>query len=1030
MGVVYRAYDPRLQREVALKCVRAGTLSEENQRRMILEAQSMAKLSHPNVVAVYDVEMEGDQVMLSMELVDGQTLREWIKDGPHEWPRVVELLRGAGRGLAAAHEAGIIHRDFKPGNVLIGADGRARVTDFGLARIETQPDPSLPSHQGTDPSGSSEGLTEAGQVMGTPAYMAPEQHTASELGPSADQYAYCVSLWYALTGERPFGPGSFRELAEAKSHGPPAFPRIVPSVPAPIVSAIRRGLAPLPRDRWASMEDLLQALEFDSGAARRRWTRYGAGGSIVVLGALAYVGWNKGPADACADLAQRHLDEVWGAQARARVTDAMLAVGTSYAPSVAERVAASLDIYAQEWISSRVDACEASTVRREQSAAAMDLRMACLDRAKVDLQATVAVLEQVDRTTLQRADDLVAALPSLGPCADVEALMSETPPPSDPEVAASVWELRRDLADARALYEAGKFGEADELVTSLLSRARALEYAPLRTEVELVEGQTARSSADYPRAEQRLRSALRRGLRWGQWNEALQASQELTDLLSRVLARHFEARSVAEVALGLDGRDEIDVQSRADTLEMLGTTDVARGDLAAAREHVAEALDLRRSVLAEDAPTVLDTRRQLAGIHHDMGELELAETEFRALLDLRKQRLGPTHPAVAQSINDLAVVLLSQARYDEAESLLQRALTLRVEGLGPDHPRVADTRINLGELLVARGDLSGAEEEFRAALELYEQAVGTPHAQAAVARTNLAAVLYKQGRFAAAEREYRAALEISLATLPVTHPDVADGQHNIGLMLTIQEKPREAIEMFRKAEPTLVQSFGPDHPKLGQLHSSLALAHLSLGELRDAEREIVRSIEIRKEKLGPLHNETAMSRTNYAIILKETGELDEARDQLALAIEGYTESLGPDHPDTGGAYANLGDVLRELGRLDDATEAYMSAMKILEPSLGEMHVRTSQAYEGLAYVAREQGRRKDARRWFEKNWAVMKPMETYGAARARAALDLARALWPEQRSRALELATEAVETLEDLQNELAPEGRAWLESHS
>src|SRR5687768_6991469 len=230
MGVVHAAYDPELDRPVALKLLH----ETRNQGRLLREAQAMVRLRHPNVVTVHDVGVSGDRVFVTMELIEGKTLRAWLHAAPRTWREIITMYIAAGRGLAAAHDAGIIHRDFKPDNVLIGTDGSVRVADFGLARAGELPSSSSSGSMASSSSSSTISgdrlvQTAEGSVLGTPAYMAPEQHEAGTVGPPADQFAFAAALWEALAGERPFSGGDVAKLAVAKREqriNPP--PRRVP----------------------------------------------------------------------------------------------------------------------------------------------------------------------------------------------------------------------------------------------------------------------------------------------------------------------------------------------------------------------------------------------------------------------------------------------------------------------------------------------------------------------------------------------------------------------------------------------------------------------------------------------------------------------------------------------------------------------------------------------------------------------------------------------------------------------------------
>jgi serine/threonine protein kinase len=297
MSTVYRAYDPELDRQIALKLVTSWDESDaEGPARLVREARAMAKITHPNVAAVYDVGLVDDGVYIAMELIEGPTLESWTRATARPWTEILRMYLLAGRGLAAAHEAGLVHRDFKPDNVMVGLDDRPRVLDFGLARPaatddedelllpdetsvvmpRSQPQPSswdaeisglrpTLGPQTASISGTfdlSIAVTRTGIVTGTPAYMAPEQHLGELGGPASDQFAFCVSLWEALYRQRPFGGESFFEVADAIVEGrllqPPAYPR----VPGWITNLLERGLAREPEQRHPSMRSLLASFVF------------------------------------------------------------------------------------------------------------------------------------------------------------------------------------------------------------------------------------------------------------------------------------------------------------------------------------------------------------------------------------------------------------------------------------------------------------------------------------------------------------------------------------------------------------------------------------------------------------------------------------------------------------------------------------------------------------------------------------------------------------------------------------------------
>ena len=481
MGRVLRAYDPKLQREVALKELRSDALGAEASARLVAEARAMAKLSHPNVVSVYDVqESSGGSLVLVMEYVAGPTLKHWLRERGRGWSDVVQRFAQAGRGVAAAHAAGILHRDFKPANVLVAPDGTVKVTDFGLAKsaivIETMTGQAEPPSLARD-----EELTEEGVVLGTPRYMAPEQHAGEPLTPAIDQYALCVALWEALCSAPPFsGP---RMVAD-KRQGPPAWPKT--GVPRPIVQAITRGLSPDPSERWPSVSALLEALAWDPSRRRNRALLGIAGLCALGLAGAAWQSWTSARANRCTG-APEHLAGVWDDAQRNAIEQAFLATGESYAAGTWAWVEQELDAYAETWTAMHTETCEATTVRGEQSAAVMDLRMACLQREKVELRAVTEQLADADAEVVRHAHDLAAGLRPLARCADIEALQQDVEPPL-PSEAEVVDTIRTLLAESRAADRAGRYAEAKKKLDAVQSAAADLDYGPIRTEVALAEG--------------------------------------------------------------------------------------------------------------------------------------------------------------------------------------------------------------------------------------------------------------------------------------------------------------------------------------------------------------------------------------------------------------------------------------------------------------------------------------------------------------------------------------------------------------
>ena len=395
MGRVYAAMDEELDRKVAVKVLLDDDLPSESIRlRFRREAQALARLSHPHVVTVYEVgETRDGQLFLAMEFIRGQSLDAWLKTEPG-WRDVLDAFIQGGEGLAAAHHADLVHRDLKPSNLMRSEDGVVKVLDFGLARIDSE-EPSYPAgdyqlsdHSGSHPTSPTSPLTRPGAIMGTPAYMSPEQLAGTFVDAASDQYSFCVSLFEALYGERPTVYDSTDDLQESVRRKAAASSNGLPSL---LSAAVLRGLEPDPADRWPSMEALL--VELRKPLAPRTRSKIAIVASVVTLGLGG--SWAFGQymqvKDRCTG-AEAKLVGVWDEQRRGEVKAALVGTELVYASSTWERVESRLDEHARAWVEHHTEACEATAVRKEQSAKTLELRMGCLQDQVTELRAAVEVL--------------------------------------------------------------------------------------------------------------------------------------------------------------------------------------------------------------------------------------------------------------------------------------------------------------------------------------------------------------------------------------------------------------------------------------------------------------------------------------------------------------------------------------------------------------------------------------------------------------------------------------------------------------
>ncbi len=725
MGVVYAAYDPELDRKVAIKLLleaRGSSPKEqyEQRTRLMREAQAMAKLSHPNVITVHDVGEFRQQVFVAMEFIEGTTLTRWRKEKKRAWPEVLQVFRAAGRGLAAAHKAGLVHRDFKPDNVLLALQGdtvaRVIVTDFGLAR---------PAAGRTDAFASvgvmestpvlSAQLTQTGALVGTPAYMAPEQLAGERSDSLADQFSFCVALYEALYGQRPFAGKVLSELMTNVTSGSVrAIPRSA-SVPRWIRRAVLKGLATEPEERHPSMEALLAALARDP---RRLWRRWGAvvlPSAVLAIGLFAYQRDSDTNATYCDDV-QSQLAQRWDAPTKDAIRTAFTATDKPYAASTWATTERHIDAWAERWVELQRAACRAD-VEGTQPQALLALRMSCLERHLGELAALTEVLAVADADTVERAVDAATALPDSSVCEDVERLASRIDGLGSAEARTIRQELDVVIARAQVLRNTGRYEDALAEAQHALDRATEAGDRWIAADAITILGDIAGSRGQLEDAERLYHRAMSSALASDNSKVVVQVAIGLLWVGSEVgqtpdeAERWFEHGSAA--------------------LERLGPNPELSAQL-----HEAIAASLLRQRAYEDA-----------------------EAHMQTSLSLRTQAFGADHPSLDSTWTNFGGLYMSTGSYDEALAAFQRARDLSEAEYGPHHPHVANGYDNLGAAHGQRGEYELAQKNFETALAIREASLGSDHPLNARSRVMIASSLRHQGRFEEARRMLGRALE-------------------------------------------------------------------------------------------------------------------------------------------------------------------------------------------------------------------------------------------------------------------------------
>jgi len=830
MGIVVSAIDPTLDRKVAIKLVKAdrgGTTV--GQQRLLREAQAMARLSHPNVVTVFEAGTFGERVYLAMEFIAGTTLAGWLAT-PHPNREIIDAFVAAGRGLAAAHRAGIVHRDFKPANVLVALDGRVRVADFGLAtapdvRAQTDPPPVEMHHD--------LGMTATGAILGTPTYMAPEQHRGQVATAKADQFAFCVALWEALRGELPFEGNEYAVYAENVLEG--RIRTTGKPLPARLDGALRRGLSVDPAARFPEMDALLEEL---GHAPMRRSIVIGAiAGALVAAGGAAL--WLHHAGDPCAAVAG---GAAWTPAARESVRIAFLGSHQPIAAAAFARVADVLDAREAAQSVARHDACVATEVRHEQSAELLDRRMQCLDARAGETRALIGVLaEHPSVTVIGKAVGAALDLQPVALCGDRETLLAAVAPPP-PALRPQVAALERELARLHALTSTGNRVDGDALAAKLDPAVAAVPYASLRAHLHAEEALLDNAAGRYESAAQQLRQAAEHASE--AHDDALVAHSWilLYHILGYSLARLVEAHQLEPVATAA-------IQRAGNPLELRTLMDMARGGIALREEDYAQSIAIYQQGLRD-------------------------ATEAH----------GPKHPMIAVAKSNLALALESAGNYAQAAKLDEEALALRRELYGEDHIAVSDSYYQLAALHDTMEKPAQALVEFQKALAIRQKVLPPDDPQTAEVFMSIGIVLNEVGRS-------KEALASHLRAVEVLEKSPEDGRAKLGAALsnladTYRELGRfdDAIATYTRALAHDRTVFGTDNLEVAGVMQNLALAYERKGDDKDAVDNWEKVLAIRERVLGKSHPQVAMSLGALAQNDADHGRHQQAIDRLTRAI--------------------------------------------------------------------------------------------------------------------------------------------------
>jgi tetratricopeptide (TPR) repeat protein/predicted Ser/Thr protein kinase len=869
MGTVYVARDATLGREVAIKVHHAAGGAQRLRR----EAVAMARLAHPNVVTVFEVGELASRPFVVMEYVTGTTLRAWLAAERRGVREILAMVIAAGEGLAAAHDAGLIHRDVKPENVLIGVDGRARVGDFGLAReLDSTDDLQVP------PDLSVENLmtpvTQTGVVLGTPAYMSPEQFAGAPVDARADQFAFCVTAWEALWGERPFAGASYAQLHAAIALGTRRPPPSTPKVPAGVRLALERGLAVDPADRFPTMHALLDAMR-PAARRRRRWLL--AATAIPTAGIAAAALWPGAPGPSCdaagiAELAAVRTDLPALLRQHGAGPDA-----GHIARHIADQAAQIQQAYATAFRDNARRACEAARAHdwspeiaaQSRVCFAITARTAALSLAGVDPAKPMDALRHLRR------------LPPEDQCRNQTHLASRPPIPGDAK-------QLDELTEAKATLAVG-FDSAEDHDFAQLRRAfDKLSASPARVDPGIAAGMM-----------------VLRG--WLAFDAGQLADTRKLFIDAYYAGRAIDDEQISSVALGLLIGDAAKLGLEPATVKEWLRTALADADRVRVRSPwlagrvytvAARAADLlgedaqsalmfvarARSVLSPGDPSWISTFSVEGAVQMWSGHIEDGIKAYDAAIAQEIAYAGPDDPEVASLLGNYAASLLEVEHLEPALRAAERATEIIHRLADPSDDRIDPIRVNLAAVLIGANQDDEALALLDTARANNVRRFGETNTIVANIDSNLATIYNARGQHDKAIAALQSALAIEQKLLGEDHVDVASVYFNLAASYREKRDYRASITAARSA----ARIFAAKSPGSDRHRMALTMAALGANEAHD----YAQALELTATVLGfarpaETPQTLAWAQLERARALIGLGRAGEARPLLVTARAGY-----------------------------------------------------------------------------------------------------------------------------------------------
>jgi tetratricopeptide (TPR) repeat protein len=888
-GKIAVAIDRKLGRKVALK----RPLDAHGDSRLEREALVLARLEHPAIVPIHDAghDPEGSP-FYTMKLLGGQNLARRIDDAKTFEARLALLpaITTVADAIAYAHSQHVIHRDLKPGNVLVGEFGEVAVIDWGLGKVLGTDEPAPRTTPMPGPR-----LTVDGAIMGTPAYMAPEQGSSATVDERADVYAIGAMLYEAMTGTVPYGDLSSAATLARLVEGPPLpIDEREPRVPRDLAAIVEKAMAREPGARYPTARELADDLRrYQTGRLvaahryairtrvwkwlRRHQARVAIGAGTLAVVAASIVMMQSRPVDQTCEGLDAHVVAAWNPQVRRQIETAFAASHLAYAPALLRRVTDALDRHARAITTTRIDACRAARITKEQSEPLLAKRMQCLDRRTAELASLTEALAHADAKSVATSENTVAAVLGLvEDCSDLRRLDDLAPLPGDPVLRAEVLAIENEMSHVAVLSGQDRRAEWIALVPALVARATVAGFGPTLGRARLWQARALIWNGKTDDAERQLRSAIELADRAHDERDRQLCMFELI----RLELRHRGRPDIAQLLVDLvAGSVESGSAPQLRDNVLVFRSEIAN-DLRDTKQAVAYAEQALAVAKQHDPDNAYSSHRVLAEMYLADGRIDDAERELHAVIAEQRAHYGTDDtPDHASAIGDLATAAFLRGDAAKAIELEEQEVAIDAKLRETNANNWLTARNNLGAMRHSAVQNEESERELEAALADADHLLG-PRAEIGVEIAyNLGIAREGLGHYEAAAEAYRDSIRRAELVDPAG-PAIVKARGELGSVYTILGRDREAVELLQPALAYHVQRRNPDSAEAAQIRADLGHSQVGLGLFESGRNELLRALPILDHALD------SYGKAYYRIALaKAQWQLGEHKGALATAAD-------------------------------------------------------------------------------------------------------------------------------------------------